>query len=333
MLGRLLQRWGLDAESRQQQRELTQAIESLVDGTDKRLRLSPGYLDALAPGMRVTQAYLAELPSRMPEPLALSLRGFAQDPRLGLLFSGPASLLSCLRQSEALRNFFLSASQGDEAWALLSMARSETGRLGVAMEGGELRREVPQQVVSFDGHRLAMPCASRELLLESSARRSEEMLITVIARRLSLLEQLRQTLDNEMSRLQLRLSVLRCEAGTVVDGSSDGSPLPDTCEGVQRRMAEIEPQLREARGALSLEGLLETVRHVLEHPAEYFRLEWRTLYLNRMGIKQDAPGEDATELEFEELVLGQAQPLRRALMPVRVTRQALAELEREFGSD
>lgn len=132
------------------------------------------------------------------------LRGFAQDPRLGLLFSGPASLLSCLRQSEPLRNFFLSASQGDEAWALLSMARSETGRLGVAMEG-ELRREVPQQVVSFDGHRLAMPCASRELLLESSARRSQEMLTTVIARRLSLLEQLRQTLDNEMSRLQLRV--------------------------------------------------------------------------------------------------------------------------------
>lgn len=72
----------------------------------------------------------------MPEPLELSLRGFAQDPRLGLLFSGPASLLSCLRQSEPLRNFFLSASQGDEAWALLSMVRSETGRLGVAMEGG-----------------------------------------------------------------------------------------------------------------------------------------------------------------------------------------------------
>jgi hypothetical protein len=89
---------------------------------------------------------------------------------LGLLFSSPLSLLLCLKSSAPLQSFFLSASQGDQAWAILSMSRSETVRFGMVEHNGEVR-SVAQQVVSFDQHRLIEPSATPEDLLQSARRR------------------------------------------------------------------------------------------------------------------------------------------------------------------
>jgi hypothetical protein len=330
MFERWLRKLGLDPQSRQRAREQAALIEQLIDTCDRRLRLLPGYQDALAPGMRVSQTYLSSLMSQLPPVLELSLPSFSRDPRLGLLFSGPASLLELLESSETLREFFLSASNGDEAWALLAMQRSETGRFGVAMENGELRSDVAQVVVSFDGHRLMVPSPSQEAFLQRSGAHALDVLSAVIARRLSLMEQSRQLLESEQARLQLRLLALQSEGCTVVDGQADDD-LPDSVAGVDARLAELKPQLAELRSHAGLEGMLDVVRQVLERPEDYFCVQTVTLRLNRMGIKVEGDDEGATDLMLEEVVLGKLQPIRRALVPVRVRRGDIAELRRQFG--
>lgn len=326
----LLRKMGWDAASRLRVREQAMQIDRLLSACDRRLCLLPDHQHALMPGMRIAQAYLSTLSDRLPPVLELSLQSFSRDPRLGLMFAGPPSLLELLDGSDALREFFSSAANGDEAWALMTMQRSETSRFGVAMENGELRNDVAQVVVSFDGHRLQMPCASEEQFRTQSGERALNVLTSVIARQLSMQEQTRLQLEAELGRLQLRRLALKSTSQVVVDGQGDDD-LPDTLAEVDRRLSEVRPLLESLRELNSLEGALDSVRHVLEHPDDYFSLESVTLSLNRMGIKSDALEEGATTLQLEELVLGRDKPIRRALMPVRVRRESIAELRRQLG--
>lgn len=325
----LLRKLGWDAASRQQARELARQVEQLLEACDRRLCLLPGHQHALMPGMRIAQSHLATLSEKLPPALELSLQSFARDPRLGLLFAGPSSLLDVLEGSESLRAFFSSASNGDEAWALMTMQRSETARFGVAMENGELRNDVAQTVVSFDCHGLQLPCASEEAFRTQSGERALHVLTAVIARQLGLLEQTRLQLEAELGRLQLRRLTLQSPSRIVVDGQG-GDDLPDTLVDLDKRLSEVRPQLESLRELNSLEGALDTVRHVLEHPGDYFSLENVTLRLNRMGIKCEAGEDGATTLQLEELVLGRERPTRRALMPVKIHRESIAELRRQF---
>jgi hypothetical protein len=53
-----------------------------------------------------------------------------------------------------------------------------------------------------------------------------------------------------------------------------------------------------------------------------------------MGVlheRQDA--DDVTALSYEQVVLGQLQPISRVLMPVHVQRQHLQELEQQFADE
>ncbi|POZ60240.1 hypothetical protein [Chromobacterium alticapitis] len=331
MFERWLRKLGWDQQSRQRARELAAQVEQLIDICDRRLRLLPSYQDALAPGMRTSQVYLSSLMTQLPSVLELSLHGFARDPRLGLLFSGPSSLLELLDGSDGLREFFLSASNGDEAWALLTMQRSETRRFGVAMENGDLRSDVAQIVVSFDGHRLMMPSPNWEAFQQRSGAHALDVLGSVIARQLSLMEQARQQLEAELARLQLRRMALQSSDCMIVDGQS-GDDLPESLPAVDARLNEVRPQLDALREHASLEGLLQMVRQVLECPEDYFSLQSVTLRLNRMGIKLEGETDEGTALELEEVVLGKTQPIRRALMPVRIRREAIDELRRQFGN-
>ncbi|WP_434627391.1 hypothetical protein [Chromobacterium sp. CV08] len=334
MFETVLRKLGLDAGSRRRAKALAAQVEQLIDGCDRRLRLLPDYQRALAPGLRVSQDYLSGLLEQLPPLLELSLP-FSRDPRLGLLFSGPASLLQLLDGSGELREFFLSASNGDEAWALLSMQRSETRRFGAALEGGELRSDVAQVVVSFDGHRLMMPSASREALLRQSGAYALDVLCAVIARQLGELERARLQAEAEQTRLQLRRRALRADDCTVIDcgadGDADGDDLPDTLSGVDARLAELETRLEALRDDAGLEGTLRVVRRMLERPADHFSLQTVTLHLNRMGIKSEPGGEGVAELGLKEVALGREPTVRRALLPVRVRRDDIAELRRQFG--
>ncbi|QBJ79137.1 hypothetical protein [Aquitalea sp. USM4] len=338
MLGWLWQKLGLDKASQQEKATALHAIEMVIDGCDGRLRLLPAYQQRLLPGVRLTLDYLAGLPWQRIDPLELSLRSFSTDRRLGLLFSSPLSLLLCLKSSESLQSFFLSASQGDQAWAILSMSRSETVRFGMVEHNGEVRSDVAQQIVSFDQHRLIEPSATPEDLQQSARRRGLAVLVEVIDRRIKLLQQMRLDLQTELEKIQLKLATFGHAGRVIIDatGGTDNmaSLSPEDAESLRQREAELQQQLQPLARLAELEGILDVVCEVLEQPARFFHVEAQTIYLNRMGVlheRQDA--DDVTALQFEQVVMGQLQPISRVLMPVQVQRQQVQELEQQFADE
>ena len=206
MLGELLRR--LRGRTSSLDDLLPQTIDQVVSATDTRLALLPGYRRALTPGMRKSLAYVDTLTDLLPDVLDLSLRAFTSDRRIGLFFASPESLLFILKKNQALQDYFESAANGDEAYALLLMQRTDNVRYCVVNQSGEIRSDVAQTVVSFDHHRLLLPSPSMEALRQRSPRRGLEVLTGAIARRLSQLEKERGDIECELTRIRPRLSAL-----------------------------------------------------------------------------------------------------------------------------
>jgi len=304
-------------------------LDRIVASTDPRLSLLPGYRKALVPGVRTSLDYVAGLSSALSESLDLSLLSFTLDRRLGLFFSSPASLLALLRRSEPLQSFFLSASNGEQAYALLIMQRTDTQRYGLADEPGGLRADVAQTVVSFDHHRVVLPCMSMADLQQEVRQRGIDVLARVIAIRLEHLNQERQALESERLRIKLRLSALAHPESPVIDAMQDDGNLPTGKDALEARQLALQGRLDELRSMTELAGLLEMVAHILEHPRDYFRIEEEVLNLDRMGVLQtDAERDGVTRLSMEEILLGHDEVQRRVVLPVRVSRAAISELER-----
>ncbi len=338
MLEKLREWLGLDEASQARKREIRSAIDRLIDGTDPRLALLPGAHDKLSAGMADTLDYLASLSWQDIEPVDLSLRGYATDKRLGLLFASPLSMLQALKASPVLTSFFQSASQGDEAWALMGMQCSESARFGMSEQNGEVRSDVAQVVVSFSQHRLMMPSPTREQLMRHASQRGLEVLIAVVARRLAMLQQQRLDLSSELDRLRLKLAMTGGTGVTVIDATGAAS-IQDTAEPedpqqLQNRQRALTEALQPLAGLSELSGVLAVLADVLAHPADFFRVEPATVCLNRMGVRYDSASDDGvTELRYEQVVMGQINPVLRAILPVHVNRQRLQELEQQFAEE
>jgi hypothetical protein len=308
---------------------LPQTIDRLVAATDSRLSLLPGYRKVLAPGMRTSLAYVQSLSQKLPDSLDLSLLSFTLDRRLGLFFSSPSSLLSLLKKNQPLHEFFLAASNGPDAYALLMMQRTDSLRYGMAQQDGELRADVAQTVVSFDQHRLILPCPSMAALRQRSPERGLDVLTRVIARRLALLDRERLALDCELTRISLRLSALSHPQRVLIDAMPVDDSLPKGREALLARQQVLTQRLGEVKSVTELSGLLELVAHMLEHPEDYLRLELSVLNLDRMGVVQrEEAGSDATQLCVEDMLMGPDEPVQRVELPVHVSLDAIAELER-----
>lgn len=309
-------------------------LDKVIEAVEPRLRLLPAYPRGLLRGMARTLDFAEQLTQNLPEPLELSWRGFTTDRRLGMFFSSPASLLDLLRTSAELDDFFAHPANGDSAFCLLIMHRSDNHRLGMVSQNGEVRTEVPQVVVSFDNHRLTLPCASLEQFIPRLASRGVERLTAVIARRLRDREAQRVELESELLRVELRLKTLRTPGQLVVNGMADQGPaLPDSPQALQRHFDAVRAELAALKPQLSLDGMLREVRQILEHPTDYFSSSRVTLNLDRMGVLQPDDGEgEGNPICFEEVVLGEIPPVRRVVVPAKVTRQAIRVLEENFGA-
>lgn len=313
-------------------------VEQAVEGVDRRLRLLPDYRKQLLPGARVARDFLHGLPGQMGAPLELSLAGFTADRRLGLFFSSPASLYAVLSRSHALSLFFSAAANGTEAHALLLMNRTEIQRFGMRCTRGGVETDVAQTVVSFDAHRLVLPCQDRASLLAAMPVRGAAVLIQSMSRRLQRLEHERLELELEETRISMRLAMLAMPGSKMVDAlPQDGIDLPSDRAGLLVRQAEVKSRLDVLREKLELGGICSLLAHMLGHPADYFRLRQVTLCLNRMGVKLEEgdmeEAGDATRLDLEEVLPDEdAPPMSRVVVPVVIRLDAIRELQQQgFG--
>ena len=306
-----------------EQRELEVYYQTLVQVAEPKIELLPGWRDRLKTGVVHSRAYAETLAGSLAPALDLSPQGYNVDRRVGLLFATPDVLLGVLDGSKALREYFLHASHGDEAYALLVMQCYQKRHFGSALRNGQLLDDVAQTVVSFGGHRLVGICNSEPGLREEAVQRAFHALAAVAAWRIALQVGRLQSLSTEKTQVELKLATLAGKA-VVVDATPGNERLPDSRSELLAYLAEIDQELAELAPIATLEGKLEAVKRVSNAPEQYLAVRNEQLLLDRMGVvRSPGDGEDGIALSMETVTFGRIEPMERVIVPVRITRQAL----------
>jgi hypothetical protein len=252
------------------------------------------------------------------------------DARLGMFFSSPVSLLAAIDNSATLSEFFSQPRLGDVAYALLVMRRSEKSRFGMGNDHtGALRADVLQTVVSFDAHRLVLAEPTQEAFALALRQRAVRLLTEVVAGRLAERDLRRQQLEADRQRLSLQVDALsRSGHCVVIDGTQYGDEKGCDLETLKARLAKVEEELTSLKAMVELPSRLAMIAEWVGEPEQLLGINRASLHLDRMGIVQEEESASAENLLcFEEVETGRSKPERRVVVPVRVTRDAIRELE------
>jgi len=325
----LLRRLGLIGSSIENADEVNAVLDPLVHAIDPKLSLLSNCRKTMEMPLSRLLSYANSFATLMPEPLELSLRHFTMDPRLGMFFYSPASLLATIDDSEALTEFFKQPQQGDEAYALLVMVRSKKARLGMVNDNGKLQADVLQTVVSFDAHRLTLAEPTPEAFAKALRMRGIQLLTEIVASKLAAQDRHRLQLEVDHQRLALKVDALRRTGQCIViAGTENGDKESCDLESLSANLAAVESELAQLKTKAVLPNRLAEVADLIEKPEQLLGVNRASLHLDRMGIIQEGENASAENLLcFEEIELSQNVPVHRVIVPVRVTREAIRELE------
>ena len=150
----LLDTWQESKEREEKERrEVHKAVETIVDGTDTRLRSLGSYQDQLRKSTRDLLFYIDGLISAMPSPLLVDRSTLVTNPTVRRLFKSPRLVASIFDENQAVRDYFRQhAFSDDDAYAMVFAYRDEKRILGSEMQGEMIVRDVEQTQVTFSGH-------------------------------------------------------------------------------------------------------------------------------------------------------------------------------------
>ena len=152
---------------RQQQREakgVANAVESIVEGTDSRLRALGNYQKRLRKSARELLDYIEGLVADIPPAVEISQAAYANNSLVNTLFANSQAMHQLFSRSAPVQTYFddVDNLQRQEMFALLFLNRLEKNILGAEIRGEILVKDVPQTSVSFSGHQLIAPQPTEE---------------------------------------------------------------------------------------------------------------------------------------------------------------------------
>lgn len=289
------------------------AIERVVDGTDPRLRVVSHYRRKLRTPVERAIEYLMAQMAVLPPAIEAGRRGFTADPHLRALFASPDQLLETLSFSPAMRDYRQrgNGSTPPELYAALRVERIERNTLGIAMQGDQLQRDVPQVTVLFKEPRVAFPNANEAGTRRELMNRAFDYLVKIALQRLTSLRARRQELEKRRRLvLQNKVGVLksaRLGLGSLLTEPASGPVLDPAA--IKRQLAAIEAELGQIRtDTATLDHHLALVAETLSKPEQHLRLDQVSLTLDHMNIKVDPDSARVNNnLTFREVRIGNQQ--------------------------
>ena len=135
------------------------AVETIVEGTDVRLRGICNYRSQLREGACNLLQHIESLVDALPRPIMIDDDSLATNPMVRALFCDTQTLQRLFFNNRRLQEFFASAEHTDreEVYALLFLRYREKTILGSEIHGEIIMREVRQKTCNFYGHRLVAP--------------------------------------------------------------------------------------------------------------------------------------------------------------------------------
>jgi hypothetical protein len=310
------------------------AIERAIDATDPRIRAASGYRRKLEPAVVHALDHVKALALGMPSPVEASRATYGTDVRLAAFFASPERMSQVFGADRTLFEYLASPAGGgtEPVLALLIVERTEKKVLGMALQGDQVQRDVAQVQVSFDKHRLVDPCAAEDDLRRAIGRRAFDHLLSMALARVAEVGGERETLEASQSVLRAKLRAVRSAR---MDFSEGGGEAPPDAAALEAKLTDIESQLAATgTGSTVIAKHLDLVAESLLRAEEQLWVAPVTILMDRLGIKQAAPGNTTIELQLRELhnaAGATAVPLPVAIPRGEIPkRDILAEVRREL---
>lgn len=152
------------AREHRQETIVNDAVESVVSGTDARIRALSGYKKSLRDGVGALLKHLDDLANELPPAVPFRQERFARDPILSRLFANAHEMRHWLGASEELRTFFADphAAGAQEAFFPLFLTKIERSVFGVALQENHVIHDVAQTTVSFTNYKVIAPATTEE---------------------------------------------------------------------------------------------------------------------------------------------------------------------------
>ncbi len=305
-----------------------QAIERVIDGTEPRLRLVPGYKNKLRKDVAGALAFIDQTVEQIPGPLDMQRNNYVHNPEVAAYFSTPDEITRVFSTSPELKSFFESTHhiEADTAYAMMCVQREEKQIMGmeVAGAGDHIRRDVLQTAVNFHDHKILSAAESEEQVRAAIKQCIFDGLITYALNHLSRLKIERKELEDERRILQSRLRARQAR------GNGLSKLLVQAYHDNLEQISQLEAHLSEAEHKLELlpghhelfESYLEEVRTIFSNPEDFIHMHLACFRLNDMGIKlDDEAASSGNTLCFSELEI--AGVLKRVVTLVRLPRSEL----------
>ncbi len=248
---------------------VARAIESVVEGTNPKLRGVNSYQRQLQNLIHNLLGRIDDLVSPLPQAIIVNQRSFNENDLINALFSNSEQVQQLFNQNRAVRRYFNAKDNPGrtDAFALFFVACKEKTILGTETRGEMLLRDVQQTAVVFSDHQLLAP------------EPTEEAVRTTL--KWTLLENVTKYVKEQISHLKHALSE------------------------EEKQAAALNPEQNPNNPEVYLKALIEQ----LQHPDELIRMHTTSLRISRMGIKLplDSTAE-ANQVTLFETAIGSGQP-------------------------
>jgi hypothetical protein len=311
------------AHRRSRSTEIFSTIESVVDGTDSKIRLVPGYRKQLQDVIFHALEYAEDLVGQIPKAIEVSSRTFTTDPYVNAFFTNISDLRSVISHSSEVQDYLTETCDSGHCCALLCMMRTEKTVMGMELENDMLRKDVLQVAVSFSDHRIYSPAPSEAEAREGLRNCLFQGLVSSALERIMQLRLASHRLQSKHQMLDARLRRYRQSFREAQPDTRDADEIASHIEATTRELGSIEKSIMESP-LLTPRVTLQQVMDVFSEPEDFVRIRRFSLKLNKMGIKVERDtSQPCNPLDLTEVTIGDERP-RVVTMAAFSTEELLA---------
>jgi hypothetical protein len=289
-------------------------VESVVDGTDSKIRLVPGYKKKLQNSIQSSLEFTDELVNQIPEAIEVSSSTFATNSYVNAFFTNITDLQSIFSHSSEIQDYMEDIHDDDTCCcALLCMCRTEKTVMGMELSGNMLKKDVQQIAVSFSDHRIYSPTPSEAGTREGLKSCLFQGLVTNALERIVQHRLASHRLQSKHQMLYTRLRQYKQKSREVKQGTQTGVKIAHAIEKTSMELRKIEGKMMNTP-LLTPQVVLEQVANVFSKPGDFVRIRKFSLRLSKMGIKiSEDSQQPGNMLNLTEVTIGNELPRTIAL--------------------
>lgn len=285
---------------------IEQAIDRVVDGTDRRLRGFGNYRKRLGPAIEQAVLYIQNIVGALPEAVEFSKDGFKHDPRLRAFFVSATHMQEVIGAFKTVKDY-LRDTEGtlpDEIFGTLSMAYREKNVLGMESLGDSVRRDVAQVQINFFDHRYLGPSDSEAQSRRELQKRGFDFLIEKVLESIISARGKRSELEQQRRLLQRKLDAMRAGNWGLEPMLAEQEVSHPDFASLEKEINELDTQLLQMGGPpTDLEQSITQINDIFDHASQWLSMREIHLHLDPMLVKksESCTDENISHLQLTEV--------------------------------